>query len=61
MQCSTPIGTDARRLRARGGVANPRDASGIRCGLLLATNAHPLAHQHRLTSNTAPPLPRGRG
>ncbi|ESS38565.1 hypothetical protein P355_4860 [Burkholderia cenocepacia KC-01] len=29
MQCSTPIGTDALRLRARGGVANPCDASGI--------------------------------
>jgi len=29
------------RLRAQGGVANPRDSTGYRCGLRLALNANP--------------------
>jgi len=29
------------RLRAQGGVANPRDSTGYRCGLHLALNANP--------------------
>jgi hypothetical protein len=29
------------RLRAQGGVANPRDSYGYRCGLRLALNANP--------------------
>ena len=34
------------RLRAQGGVANPRDSTGYRCGLRLALSANPSVSLH---------------
>ena len=53
VQCSTLCGTYGAHLCLRGCVANPRDTTGYRYGLRLATKANPLPHKHRIASNTA--------
>ena len=53
VQCFALSSTYGPRLCLRGGVANPRDTSGYRCGSRLATKANPLAHKRRTVRNTA--------